>query len=131
MKFLVDAHLPRRLVHWLREAGHDVVHTFDLPLGNRTPDSAVNDISLHEERVVVTKDEDFVDSFLLHHQPLYQIPVGSIDVHDGSLNERRLLGVKAGQVRFRYRNSREGKEQVMALSIDDFSTCSSLPFSIR
>jgi len=38
----------------------------------------------------------------------------------GPLNERRLLDVKAGQVRFRYRDAREGKEQVMALSVDDF-----------
>jgi len=39
-----------------------VVHTFDLPLGNRTPDSAVNDISLHEKRVVVTKAEGILTS---------------------------------------------------------------------
>ena len=44
MNFLIDAQLPRRLAHWLCEAGHDGVHTRDLPLGNRTPDSAVNEI---------------------------------------------------------------------------------------
>ena len=38
MKFLVDAQLPRRLVAWLQEIGHDAVHTLDLPLANRTPD---------------------------------------------------------------------------------------------
>jgi predicted nuclease of predicted toxin-antitoxin system len=32
MKFLVDAHLPRRLVLRLREAGHDAVHRLDLPM---------------------------------------------------------------------------------------------------
>jgi hypothetical protein len=31
MKFLVDAQLPRRLANWLNEAGHDTLHTFDLP----------------------------------------------------------------------------------------------------
>ena len=30
MKFLVDAHLPMRLVYWLRERGHDVIHTREL-----------------------------------------------------------------------------------------------------
>jgi predicted nuclease of predicted toxin-antitoxin system len=44
MKFLVDAQLPRRLVRRLRDAGHEALHTLDLPLGNRTTDDAVNEI---------------------------------------------------------------------------------------
>jgi hypothetical protein len=64
MKFLVDAHLPRRLVDLLREAGHDALHTGDLPLRNRTPDEAINRISRAEQRVVLTKDADFVSSHL-------------------------------------------------------------------
>ena len=59
MKFLVDAQLPRRLKGWLNEAGHDAVHTMDLPKGNRTPDQDINDISLLQKRVVITKDEEF------------------------------------------------------------------------
>jgi len=43
MKFLVDAQLPRRLVFRLQESGHEAIHTLDLPLGNRTPDSLIND----------------------------------------------------------------------------------------
>jgi len=31
MKFLIDAQLPRRFVIWLTEAGHDALHTLDLP----------------------------------------------------------------------------------------------------
>jgi predicted nuclease of predicted toxin-antitoxin system len=69
MKFLVDAQLPRRLVARLREAGHEALHTLDLPLGNRTPDSIINELSLNEGYVVVTKDADFVNSFLLHRRP--------------------------------------------------------------
>lgn len=38
MKFLVDAHLPMRLVYWLRERGHNVIHTRELPLKNKTDD---------------------------------------------------------------------------------------------
>lgn len=62
MNFLVDAHLPRRLVYRLREAGYDAIHTRDLPRGNRTPDAVINDLSVREQRIVVTKDEDFVPS---------------------------------------------------------------------
>jgi predicted nuclease of predicted toxin-antitoxin system len=45
MKFLVDAQLPRRLVHQLREAGHDAIHTLDLPHKNRTTDAEILDVS--------------------------------------------------------------------------------------
>ena len=38
MKFLVDAQLLRRFAGWLREAGHDALHTLEMPLSNRTPD---------------------------------------------------------------------------------------------
>ena len=41
MKFLVDAQLLRRFAGWLREAGHDALHTLEMPLGNRTPDHAL------------------------------------------------------------------------------------------
>jgi predicted nuclease of predicted toxin-antitoxin system len=80
MKFLVDAQLPRRLVSQLHEAGHEAIHTLDLPLGNRTPDSEINALSLREGYIVVTKDADFVTSFLLHHQPhkLLLISTGNI-----------------------------------------------------
>lgn len=69
MKFLVDAHLPRRIVYRLREAGHDAVHTLDLPNGNRTTDTEIIAISVREQRIVITKDADFVNSYFLRHQP--------------------------------------------------------------
>ena len=80
MNFLVDAQLPRRLAYRLRDAGHDVLHTLDLPEGNRTTDEEINDLSTHDARVVVTKDTDFVDTFLLVHRPhkLLLISTGNI-----------------------------------------------------
>ena len=51
MKFLVDAQLPRSLCHWLQERGHDAVHTLDLALGNRTPDSEIVRIADAEGRI--------------------------------------------------------------------------------
>ncbi len=69
MNFLVDAQLPRRLAYRLRDAGHDVVHTLDLPAGNRTTDEEINELSIRYLRAVITKDTDFVDSFLLLQRP--------------------------------------------------------------
>ena len=82
MRFLVDAQLPRRLANWLRSEGHDAVHTLDLPDGNRTRDSELNAISVRERRTIITKDEDFVDSFLLRNEPhkLCLIATGNIEI---------------------------------------------------
>ncbi len=81
MKFLVDAQLPRRLARWLQGEGHDAVHTRDLPQGNRIGDAAINQLSIREQRIVVSKDEDFLDAFLLRHQPykLLLVTTGNID----------------------------------------------------
>ena len=80
MNFLLDAHLPRRVAVRLRERGHNVIHTLDLPRANRTTDREINDLSLRESRVVVTKDSDFVDSLLLREQPwkLLLVTTGNI-----------------------------------------------------
>lgn len=80
MNFLIDAQLPRRLARRLREAGHDALHTLDLPGGNRTPDTEINAIALRDDRVVITKDADFVNSFLLLGQPgkLVLVSTGNI-----------------------------------------------------
>jgi predicted nuclease of predicted toxin-antitoxin system len=40
------------------------VHTLDLPQQNATPDAMINTISIEQQRIVVTKDADFVESFL-------------------------------------------------------------------
>ena len=80
MKFLVDAHLPRRLVFRLRAAGYDAIHTLDLPNRNRTTDRDILAVAARESRIVMTKDADFVTSFILTHEPskLLLISTGNI-----------------------------------------------------
>jgi predicted nuclease of predicted toxin-antitoxin system len=80
MNFLVDAQLPRRLARELVAAGHDAVHTLDLPAANRTPDNDIVAVAIQENRIVVTKDNDFVVSFHLRGAPpkLLLISTGNI-----------------------------------------------------
>ena len=59
MKFIVDAHFPKRLSNWLNERGHNSIHTLDFPEGNNTPDMDIIEKSIEESRVVITKDSDF------------------------------------------------------------------------
>ncbi|WP_435627982.1 DUF5615 family PIN-like protein [Candidatus Ferrigenium straubiae] len=70
MKFLVDAQLPRRFAQWLNEAGHDALHTLDLPRKNLTADSELITRAMQEGRIVISKDDDFVQSYLLTGEPL-------------------------------------------------------------
>ncbi len=58
MKFLVDAQLPVQLARFLSSAGHDALHTTELPDGNRTTDGRIVELADEEGRVVVTKDRN-------------------------------------------------------------------------
>lgn len=69
MKFLIDAQLPPSLKQLFMAKGHDCLHTLDLEQKNETPDKMINFISLTQQRVVITKDSDFYDSFLLKKEP--------------------------------------------------------------
>lgn len=90
MKFLVDAQLPRRLSEWLTAHGHDAVHTLDLPDGNRTSDADINTITHVESRILITKDEDFVNSFLTSQDP-YKL----LHVATGNISNQQLLDLFA------------------------------------
>ena len=69
MKFLLDAHLPKKLSLFLSWKGYDSLHTLDLPNKNATKDSEINQISIDEKRVVISKDLDFIESLLISNKP--------------------------------------------------------------
>ena len=69
MKFIVDAQLPKALSDFLNYRGHDSLHTLELPNQNATGDKFITKLSIDEERIVITKDNDFVESFLLNSEP--------------------------------------------------------------
>ncbi len=83
MKFIVDAHLPLGVCDLLKRAGHDAIHTRNLPLANKTPDRDIAAIAEKESRVVISKDNDFYYSHVLHRRP------------------RQLVIVRAGNLRLR------------------------------
>jgi len=80
MKYLIDAQLPKRLSFVLQSRGYDTIHTFDLPDQNRTKDRNINKISFSEQRVVISKDLDFIDSLLISDKPykLLYVATGNI-----------------------------------------------------
>ncbi|GBF81791.1 DUF5615 family PIN-like protein [Aphanothece sacrum] len=80
MKFLVDAQLPIRLARFLEATGYDTLHTKDLPQQNATSDTVINEVSMQQKRIVITKDSNFVDSFMTVQKPykLLLITTGNI-----------------------------------------------------
>lgn len=96
MKFVVDAHLPPGLCNVLSRAGHDVIHTLELPLQNKTPDQFLNRLSETEQRIVISKDTDFYYSHVLHGRPwkLLLIRTGNARTRElKALFERNLPGI--------------------------------------
>jgi predicted nuclease of predicted toxin-antitoxin system len=69
MKFIVDAQLPKSLSNLLKYRGFDSIHTLDLPNKNSTSDKEITEIAINEKRIVITKDNDFLESFLLNSKP--------------------------------------------------------------
>ncbi len=100
MNFLVDAHLPRRLAFRLRDAGHDALHTLDLPKRNRTPDTEIYEISARERRVVITKDADFVNSFLLARKPYKLLLISTGNIKNADLEALLVPQISAIAVAF-------------------------------
>ena len=85
MNFLVDAQLPPALGRWIAGQGHQDTHVFDL--GFHTADDPVIWERANNERAVIdSKDEDFVDHWLLSAEP-----VQLLWIRKGNCSNRALL----------------------------------------
>jgi predicted nuclease of predicted toxin-antitoxin system len=84
-KVLLDAQLPNRLKTLFSEFGFDVLHTLDLPQKNKTTDKELIRLCAEEQRIIITKDTDFVESYLLFRQPKQLLLLSC-----GNLNNREL-----------------------------------------
>lgn len=93
MKFVVDAQLPKRLARVLVSQGHDAIHTLDLPRRNRTPDEEIVVIAEQEDRIVVTKDADFVNSHVLFGKPEKLLLVSTGNISNSALEALFLSGL--------------------------------------
>ena len=82
VKVLVDAQLSARLARFLADAGHDVVHTSELPDGNRTTNARIAEVGDSEGRVVVTTDHDFRYGHLLADSPRRLVVVETGNITD-------------------------------------------------
>ena len=81
MKFVVDEQLPRKLVLGLRSKGYEAIHADDIPhtLG-KLSDIAICNFADAQDSIVITKDEDFWQRYLLMKKPkkLIYVTTGNI-----------------------------------------------------
>ncbi len=82
MKFIVDAQLPKSLADLLNLLGYDSIHTLDLPSKNSTHDSTITALAIKEDRVVISKDSDFLQSYLLKSEPKKLVMVKTGNIHN-------------------------------------------------
>jgi predicted nuclease of predicted toxin-antitoxin system len=86
VRVLVDAHLPKRLSEYMSAHAIDSKHTLDLPKKNATPDSEIIRFADDENRVVITKDSDFLDNYILDGSPKKLLIVST-----GNINNQNLI----------------------------------------
>lgn len=84
MKFLIDAQLPPVLKFVFTNRGYEAIHTLDLPQKNDTSDHQILEIAIENNYILITKDKDFYNSFLLKRQPdkLIMVKAGNIRIKE-------------------------------------------------
>jgi len=88
VKFIVDAQLPKSLSDFLNEKGFDSLHTLDFPDQNKTKDYQIAKKANKEKRVVISKDIDFLESFIVKSEPQKLIMVKT-----GNISNKNLIGL--------------------------------------
>lgn len=99
MRFLVGAHLPPSLRDLLQAAGHDALHTIGLPAGNETTDRVINELSVTDQSIVISKDTDFYYAHVLSQRPWKLLLVRTGNLRSSELKglfQRQLPVIVAG-----------------------------------
>jgi predicted nuclease of predicted toxin-antitoxin system len=68
-QFIIDTQLPPKLAGFLRQKGFDAIHTTHFKEGHLLKDKEIIEISIRESRIIITKDKDFLDQYILKGAP--------------------------------------------------------------
>jgi predicted nuclease of predicted toxin-antitoxin system len=85
VNFLVDAQLPPALARWIASQRFQATHVFDVGLQS-ADDPVIWERARSEDTVIISKDEDFVDRWLLSDNP-----VRLIWIRKGNCSNRALM----------------------------------------
>ena len=69
LKFIIDTQLPPKLAKFLRDKGFSAIHTTYFPNGHLLDDKTIVQIAIRDNLIIITKDSDFLDNYLIHGVP--------------------------------------------------------------
>lgn len=69
LKFIIDTQLPPALKFIFMKHGLDAIHTTDFSRGHLMNDKQIKEIAVKQNRIVVTKDNDFFENYFLSGAP--------------------------------------------------------------
>lgn len=69
LKFIIDTQLPPKLAKFLRNKGFSAIHTTYFPNGHLLDDKTIIQIAIRDNLIIITKDSDFLDNYLIHGVP--------------------------------------------------------------
>jgi len=84
MKFLCDVHISFKLVRFRHSSGFEAIHVNDILNKSETKDAEICRYADDNNYVVITKDSDFKDTYLVKRSPqkLIKINLGNIPNND-------------------------------------------------
>ena len=88
MKFLLDVHIPVALKFFLVWKGFEAIHVKDILNGVHTKDKEISKFADANDMVLITKDNDFKNSFFVH-----KIPKKIIRITLGNCSNEALLSL--------------------------------------
>jgi len=102
MKFLCDVHISFRIVRHIEYLGHECIHVNEILDKWNTKDKDICIYADKNDLIVLTKDADFRNSFLIRGTPnkLVKINLGNIstnaliEVISGNIEAMKLLALK-------------------------------------
>ena len=80
MKVLCDVHIALKVVRFFQKRNVEAIHVNELPDSCYSSDRKICKFADQNDHVVVTKDSDFLDTFLVQRTPkkLIKINLGNI-----------------------------------------------------
>ena len=80
LKFIVDTQLPPVLASFLCRKGFDAIHTTSFKDGHLLEDEQITQIAIKQNRIIITKDNDFSEYFFLKGAPpkVLHLSVGNV-----------------------------------------------------
>lgn len=85
LKFIVDAQLPKKLSDLLNTKGYQAIHTLDMPAKNATTDKYIKEKAYVENYILISKDDDFLRSFLIEGKPSKLILIKTGNINNNTL----------------------------------------------